>query len=113
MHDFIKITKALSDPTRVRILGLLLEGELCVCNIVEIMGLSQPTISRHLKQCTDAGLTTARKAGGWTHYSLAVSSTELYITSFLNLLQQAIVTDSESMVLQRNLVALKKAKNIL
>lgn len=113
MHNFIKITKALSDPTRVRILGLLQGGELCVCNIVAIMGLSQPTISRHLKQCTDAGLTRVRKAGGWTHYSLAVDSTELYITSFLDQLRQAIATDSESMVLQQNLIALKKAKNIL
>ena len=113
MHNFIRITKALSDPTRVRILGLLLEGELCVCNIVEIMGLAQPTVSRHLKQCTDAGLTTGRKAGGWTHYRLATDSTDMYIPTFLDLLQQAIKTDEEFTMLQSNLITLKKIKNIL
>lgn len=113
MHNFIRITKALSDPTRVRILGLLLEGELCVCNIVEIMGLAQPTVSRHLKQCTDAGLTTGRKAGGWTHYRLATDSTDTYIPTFLNLLQQAIKTDEEFTMLQSNLLTLKKIKKIL
>jgi len=113
MHNFIRITKALSDPTRVRILGLLLKGELCVCNIVEIMGLAQPTVSRHLKQCTDAGLTVGRKAGGWTHYRLATDSTDMYIPTFLDLLQQAIKTDEEFTMLQSNLITLKKIKNIL
>ncbi|KAF1075182.1 metalloregulator ArsR/SmtB family transcription factor [Halodesulfovibrio sp. MK-HDV] len=113
MHNFIRITKALSDPTRVRILGLLLGGELCVCNIVEIMGLAQPTISRHLKQCTDADLTIGRKAGGWTHYRLATDSTDMYISTFLDLLQQAIKTDEEFTALQSNLLTLKKIKNIL
>lgn len=113
MNNFIKITKALSDPTRVRILGLLFEGELCVCNIVEVMGLAQPTISRHLKQCTDAGLTTSRKAGGWTHYRLATDSTDKHIITFLELLQQAIKTDNEFAEIQTNLLALKKTKNIL
>ena len=112
MTNFIKITKALSDPTRVRILGLLLMGELCVCNIVEIMGLAQPTVSRHLKQCTDAGLTIGRKAGGWTHYRIATDSTDLYISTFLDLLQQAIKTDDDFKMLQTNLLTLKKVKNI-
>ncbi|SIN70952.1 ArsR/SmtB family transcription factor [Halodesulfovibrio marinisediminis] len=113
MNNFIKITKTLSDPTRVRILGLLQGGELCVCNIVEIMGLAQPTISRHLKQCTDAGLTIGRKAGGWTHYRLATDSTDKHIITFLELLLQAVRTDGEFAILQTNLLALKKTKNIL
>lgn len=113
MDNFIKITKALSDPTRVRILGLLLEGELCVCNIVEVVGVAQPTVSRHLKQCTDAGLTIGHKTGGWTHYRLATDSTEMYISTFLDLLQQAVKTDDEFMALRTNLQTLKKATNIL
>ncbi|WP_066851370.1 ArsR/SmtB family transcription factor [Halodesulfovibrio spirochaetisodalis] len=112
MHDFIKLTKAFSDPTRVRILGLLLEGELCVCNIVEVTEFAQPTISRHLKQCTDAGLTFARKAGGWTHYRLATDSTEKYIAEFISLLKQAVETDKTFLELRSKLHALKKAKNI-
>ncbi|MCG8531639.1 MAG: metalloregulator ArsR/SmtB family transcription factor [Desulfovibrionales bacterium] len=113
MHDFIKITKALSDPTRVRILGLLLGGELCVCNIVTVLGLAQPTISKHLKQCTDAGLTVARKSGGWTHYRLATESTAPFVADFLPVLEHAVQTDPEFVSLQSTLTALKKAKNIL
>lgn len=113
MDSFIKITKAMSDPTRVRILGLLLDGELCVCNIVTTMGFAQPTISRHLKQCTDAGLTVARKAGGWTHYSLASTSEAPFIPIFLELLDKAIQTDAEFAELKAKLVAIKQEKNIL
>ena len=113
MEHFIKITKSLSDPTRVRILGLLLEGELCVCNIVEVLGFSQPTISKHLKQCTDAGLTVARKAGGWTHYRLATDSNDAYLPHFFQLLRQAIEDDASFKELHKKLLVVKKAKNIL
>lgn len=113
MENFIKITKAMSDPTRVRILGLLLEGELCVCDIVATMGFAQPTVSRHLKQCTDSGLTVARKAGAWTHYSLASESEATFVSTFLDLLEKAIQTDAEFAELKTKLVAVKKAKKIL
>ncbi|MEZ6853281.1 ArsR/SmtB family transcription factor [Halodesulfovibrio aestuarii] len=113
MDNFIRITKALSDPTRVRILGLLLDGEVCVCNIANVVGVAQPTVSRHLKQCTDAGLTIGRKAGGWTHYRLATDSTDIYISTFLELLQQAVKTDGDYMALRENLQTLKKATTIL
>lgn len=113
MTNFIKITKALSDPTRVRILGLLLEGEVCVCNIVAVAGVAQPTVSRHLKQCTDAGLTLARKAGGWTHYRLATDSAAPFVATFLLLLKQAVETDNEFKILRSKLHAVKKVKKLV
>ena len=103
MKTFIQITKALSDPTRVRILGLLLEGELCVCNIVAVMGLAQATVSKHLKLCTQAGLTIGRKQGGWTHYRLANEATDAYIPVFLQLLKQAVQGDPEFSAVQSTL----------
>jgi ArsR family transcriptional regulator len=63
--------KALADPTRIRIVGLLLDGEICVCNIHESLGLPQPKVSRHLAYLRRAGLVTARKDGLWVHYGLA------------------------------------------
>jgi ArsR family transcriptional regulator len=63
--------KALSDRTRLRILGLLLAGEICVCDIHESLGLPQPTVSRHLAYLRNAGLVAARKDGLWVHYRLA------------------------------------------
>ena len=63
--------RALADRTRLRIVGLLLSGEICVCNIHESLGLPQPTVSRHLAYLRNAGLVASRKNGLWVHYRLA------------------------------------------
>ena len=63
--------KALADPTRLRILGLLAGGEICVCNIHECLGIPQPTASRHLAYLRRNKLVDTRKDGLWVHYKLA------------------------------------------
>jgi ArsR family transcriptional regulator len=63
--------KALGDATRLRILGLLLNGEVCVCHIHESLNVSQPKVSRHLAYLRDAGLVETRRDGVWIHYRLA------------------------------------------
>ena len=63
--------KALADPTRLRILGLLAGGEICVCNIHECLDIPQPTASRHLAYLRRKGLVRTRKDGLWVHYALA------------------------------------------
>jgi ArsR family transcriptional regulator len=63
--------RAFSDRTRLRILHLLLPGELCVCHIVDVLDLSQPKISRHLAYLRRTGLVLARKEGLWNYYRLA------------------------------------------
>jgi ArsR family transcriptional regulator, arsenate/arsenite/antimonite-responsive transcriptional repressor len=65
------VVKALGDPTRLRILGLLAGGEVCVCDIHESLGIPQPRASRHLSYLRRAGLVKARKDGLWVHYQLA------------------------------------------
>jgi ArsR family transcriptional regulator, arsenate/arsenite/antimonite-responsive transcriptional repressor len=65
------IFKALADRTRLRILGLLLDGEVCVCHIHESLSLPQPKISRHLAYLRRAGFVDTRKDGLWVHYRLA------------------------------------------
>lgn len=65
------LLKALADRTRLRILGLLSDGEVCVCHIHESLGVPQPTVSRHLAYLRRAGLVAARKDGLWVHYRLA------------------------------------------
>jgi ArsR family transcriptional regulator, arsenate/arsenite/antimonite-responsive transcriptional repressor len=64
--------KAFADPTRLRILGLLAGGEICVCNIHECLGISQPTASRHLAYLRRKKLVETRKDGLWVHYKLAM-----------------------------------------
>jgi ArsR family transcriptional regulator, arsenate/arsenite/antimonite-responsive transcriptional repressor len=65
------VFKALSDPTRLRILGLLLTGEVCVCHIHETLRIPQPKASRHLAYLRAAGLVGARREGLWMHYRLS------------------------------------------
>jgi len=62
--------KALADATRLRILGLLLTGEICVCDIHESLKIPQPKTSRHLAYLRRAGLVETRRAGLWIHYRL-------------------------------------------
>ena len=63
--------KAFADPTRLRILGLLAGGEICVCNLHECLGIPQPTASRHLAYLRRKNLVETRKDGLWVHYTLA------------------------------------------
>src|SRR5512141_923587 len=63
--------RAFSDRTRLRILSLLRAGELCVCDIVDLLAAPQPKVSRHLAYLRRAGLVLARRQGMWMHYSLA------------------------------------------
>lgn len=63
--------KALGDPTRVRLLSLIAasgEGEACICDLTEPVGLSQPTVSHHMKILVDAGLATREQRGRWAYY---------------------------------------------
>jgi ArsR family transcriptional regulator len=64
------VFRALADQTRLRILNLLQEGELCVCHLVAVLDVPQPTASRHLAYLRRTGLVVARKEGLWMHYSL-------------------------------------------
>ena len=66
-----KVFKALGDPTRVKLLSLIAAspaGELCVCDLTEPVGLSQPTVSHHMKQLVEAGLATREQRGRWAYY---------------------------------------------
>jgi ArsR family transcriptional regulator len=66
--------KALADTTRLRILGLLLTGEVCVCHIHESLKIPQPKASRHLAYLRRSGLVETRRDGLWIHYRLASPS---------------------------------------
>ena len=70
MNDMVKIFKALSDETRLRIIKLLEHGELCVCDIVAALGMVQPKVSFHLGVLKNSGLLQDRKQGKWVHYHL-------------------------------------------
>ena len=71
-----ELFRALGDPARVRIVNLLATSDepVCVCNLVEPLGLSQPTVSHHLKKLLDAGLIAREQRGKWAYFSLDASA---------------------------------------
>ncbi len=71
LDDLDSVFKGFADPTRIRILSVLAAGELCVCDIVDILGLPQPAVSRHLAYLRRMGLVEATREWKFAHYRLA------------------------------------------
>jgi ArsR family transcriptional regulator len=73
------VLKALADPARLRLLSLIQsasDGEACVCDLTAPLGLSQPTVSHHLKKLTDAGLLRREQRGKWAYFTLDPDAVE-------------------------------------
>lgn len=68
MKEFIKVTKAISDPNRVKILKMLQHKRMCVCEIKALLQIAQPSVSKHLKILENAGLVGSEKDGLWVNY---------------------------------------------
>jgi ArsR family transcriptional regulator, arsenate/arsenite/antimonite-responsive transcriptional repressor len=83
MYELIKSTKALSDETRLRIINLLLQRECCVCEVMQVLNISQTRASRNLSMLYDAGFLNQRREGLWAYYSINKSSREDYLASLL------------------------------
>lgn len=74
-----RVFKSLGDPTRIRLLSLIAAstaGEACVCDLTEQIGLSQPTVSHHLKHLVDTGLITRESRGRWSYYRVVEPALE-------------------------------------
>ena len=87
LRDYEMVMKAVADPTRVRILKLLEAGEMCVCQIVAVLELTQSTISKHLFLLRMAGLVKERQEKKWVHYSLDGSEEAPYAQRMLGALK--------------------------
>ncbi|HQZ38919.1 MAG TPA: metalloregulator ArsR/SmtB family transcription factor [Vicinamibacterales bacterium] len=99
---------ALADATRLRILALLEDGEVCVCHIHASLGVPQSTASRHLAFLRRAGLVSARRDGIWMHYSLARVDDPVVaavVSSALHALEHSEVASRDQVRLQRERVA--------
>ena len=83
MEKLIDVLKALSDETRLRILNLLNEKELCVCDIMETLQISQAKASRHLIYLKNAGLVKDRKYAQWAYYSMSKDERMKFIDSLI------------------------------
>jgi len=108
MEPFIFQAKAISDPTRIRMLKLLEGGELCVCEIMEVLNLVQSTASKHLNILKMSGLVESRKGGTWSYYRLSDRSRH-HNKDFLKFVASHL-TDDEMITKDKKFLNTKKKK---
>ena len=95
MKPFIKVMRALSDPNRVKIAKLLQHRMMCVCELQGALGISQPTVSKHLKILEEAGIVDHRKDGLWVNYHLSDGGGSPYAASLLGNLRHWLNEDPD------------------
>jgi ArsR family transcriptional regulator len=95
MREFMAITKALSDPSRVRILLVLRRRELCVCQITELFGFAPSTMSKHLSILHQAGLILSRKTERWVYYRLPDRSIPVVVREALDWVRKSLAKTEE------------------
>ena len=103
MREFMNITKALSDPNRVRMLLALQEGELCVCQITELFGFAPSTVSKHLSVLHQAGLIQSRKTERWVYYRLPDKSAAAPVRDALAWVHKSVAETKEALADAKNL----------
>jgi ArsR family transcriptional regulator len=102
--DMERLYQALGDSTRLRLLNLMGEQELCVCYFVEVLGQPQPKISRHLAYLRNAGIVTVRRQGTWMHYRIV----QPQHTGAAKILQETLAWMKEDKALQADRTRLTK-----
>jgi ArsR family transcriptional regulator len=85
--------KALSDPNRVKIVKMLGKKKLCVCEITAILGIAQPTVSKHLKVLEDAGFVESQKDGLWVNYYLLKNNESVHAAAMQQHLATGLADD--------------------
>ena len=94
MRSTLRITKALSDIQRLRILMMLRTGELCVCQVIAVLALAPSTVSKHLSVLSGAGLVDSRKDGRWAYYRLPQGAALKVVKPVLKWLEGALENDA-------------------
>src|ERR1041385_1974806 len=108
MNEFMAITRALSDPNRVRVLLALRRGELCVCQITELFGVASSTMSKHLSVLRHAGLITSRKAERWVYYRLPDRPVPVVVREALDWVNKSLGKSAEALADSRKLQRILK-----
>lgn len=108
MREFMNITKALSDANRVRMLLALRDGELCACQLTELLGLAPSTMSKHLSILYQAQLVNTRKDGRWVYYSLPDKDASASIAKALEWVNGCLSDSDQAAADSRRLKAIVK-----
>ena len=86
--ELVPIIKAISDETRLKIIDILSCGEMCACDILVLVDVSQSTLSYHMKILTDCGLVNGRKDGSWMRYSINKATSRIFLLNLSNLIEE-------------------------
>jgi ArsR family transcriptional regulator len=98
MRDLVKAFKALSDETRLRILNLLLERECCVCEVMQVLNISEPRASRNLSALYDAGFLKLRRQGLWALYSIDREGLKPHYSDLLEAVKKALEVNETALL---------------
>ncbi len=96
MRYLVRILKSLSDETRLRILNMLFERECCVCEIIEVLGISQPRASHHLGAMYNSGLLKMRRIGIYALYSIDWDNIDAYVVDILKDVRRGMENDQSA-----------------
>lgn len=108
MRELVKVLKALSDPNRMRIMKMLQRREMCVCELAEALGISQPSVSRHMRILAEADLVIFRREGVWIHYLWNPSPSDRYAASLLQDLTHWLEEDPHILALLEKAAKIKR-----
>jgi ArsR family transcriptional regulator, arsenate/arsenite/antimonite-responsive transcriptional repressor len=97
MREFMAVAKSLADEQRVRALLFLRGGELCLCQIVEMLGLAPSTVSKHMAILYQAGLVESRKEGRWMYYRLAGPGAAPCVREAIRWVQRSLGEDPQAL----------------
>ena len=95
MKEFLKVMKAASDPSRVKILKMLQKRVMCVCEVQAALGTAQSTASKHLKLLEDAGLITSYRDGTWVNYTLTDGAQSPYAANLIGNIKHWLDEDQD------------------
>jgi ArsR family transcriptional regulator, arsenate/arsenite/antimonite-responsive transcriptional repressor len=109
MKQLVKVMKALSDPSRVKILKMLEKKKMCVCELRAVLGLAQPTVSKHLRILEEAGLVASEKDRLWVNYCLSNGESSVYAAEMLDKLGTWLQGDSEIAMIHRMLPTIDRS----
>lgn len=109
MNEMLQIAKALSDRARLRAVMALSGGELCVCQIVGLLGLAPSTVSKHLSVLQQAGLVSSRKEGRWVYFRLAGRDASPSAQNALGWVRKALAGDGS---VTRDLLSLQRITGV-
>lgn len=111
MKEYIRVMKALADPSRIKILKVLQRQKMCVCEIQNVLGIAQSTTSKHLKLLENAGLVVSVRDGLWIDYQLSDGAQSEYAAKQIELLSTWLEEDPAIRKLIENLPSICRDRN--